>query len=184
MAVTTPAGNWTYEDLLDLPDDGRRYEIVDGELHESSRPDLEHATAVMNLILLLLPAMRSLGARMFAAPVDVFFPGANPVEPDLIVLLPDRLALRSKRGVEGPPSLVVEVLSPSNPEWDRITKRALYARGGVPEYWLVSPEAATVEVLVLDGGIYRTHVRAGRDEVVTSPLLPGLSFPASAVFAA
>ena len=184
MAVTKPAGTWTYEDLLDLPDDGRRYEIVDGELHEMTGPNLDHGSAVMNLIELLLPVVRSLGARLFTAPVDVFFPGANPVEPDLIVLLPDRLALRSKRGIEGAPSLLVEVLSPSNPEWDLITKRALYGRGGVPEYWLVSPEAATVEVLVLAGDLYRTHVRAGGDELVTSPLLPGLSFPASAVFAA
>jgi Uma2 family endonuclease len=73
-------------------------------------------------------------------------------------------------------------LSPSNPEHDRITKRALYARGGVKEYWLVSPEAATVEVLVLDGAAYRTHLRAGGDERVTSTVLPGLSFPAAAAF--
>ena len=81
------------------------------------------------------------------------------------------------------PALVIEVLSPSNPEHDRITKRALYARGGVPEYWLVSPEAAAIEVLVLEEDGYRLHLRAGDDEVVTSTVLSELSFPASAVFA-
>jgi Uma2 family endonuclease len=182
MTVTKPAGTWRYEDLFDLPDDGRRYEIIDGELFEMTAPGLDHAIAVANLMALFLPMVTALGGRIFTAPVDVFFAGANPVEPDLMILLPNRLPLMSKRGIEGAPSLLVEVLSPSNPEHDRIRKRALYARGGVPEYWLVSPEAASIEVLILDGDLYRTHMRAAGDEAVTSPSLPGLSFPASAAF--
>ncbi len=183
MAVTKPAGSWTYEDLFDLPDDGRRYEIIDGELYAMTAPGLDHAAAVMNLIALFLPVVTALGGRIFTAPVDVFFAGANPVEPDILVLLPERLHLISRRGVEGAPNLLIEILSPSNPAHDLVTKRALYSRGGVGEYWLVDPEAATIEVLVLDGDRYRTHVRATGEEPVTSPLLPDLSFPASAAFA-
>jgi Uma2 family endonuclease len=81
------------------------------------------------------------------------------------------------------PSLLLEVLSPSNPQHDRLRKRALYARAGVREYWIVSPEAAVVEVLVLEGDKYRTLVRASADELVTSLVLPDLTFAASAVFA-
>jgi Uma2 family endonuclease len=136
----------------------------------------------VNFALLFAPVLRALGARLFTAPTDVFFAGANPVQPDLLVLLPDRLGLISKRGIEGAPNLLVEILSPSNPEHDRITKRALYARGGVDEYWLVSPEAASIEVLVLDSGSYRTHVRAAGDEPVSSIVLPDLTFPVSVVF--
>jgi len=182
MAVTKPTGSWTYEDLFQLPDDGRRYEIIEGQLYEMPAPGSDHALAVMNLIAVLLPVVTTLGARLLTAPLDVFFPDADPVQPDLLVLMPDRLGLVSNRGIEGAPDLVVEVLSPTNPERDRITKRALYARGGVREYWLVSPEAATVEVLVLDGDAYRTHLRAGGDEPVTSTLLAGLAFRASAAF--
>ena len=182
MAVTRPAGEWTYQDLFDLPDDGRHYEIINGELYELPPRDSDHGRAIMNLIRLLLPVADRLGAALRTAPQGVFLPGADPVEPDLLLLTPEQKRLISKRGVEGAPALVVEVLSPSNPEHDRITKRALYARGGVQEYWLVSPEAATVEVLVLEGDAYRTHLRAGGDEPVTSTVLPELSFPAAAAF--
>ena len=179
MAATTTAKTWRYEDLFDLPDDGKRYEIIDGELYEMPAPGLDHAIVLMNIITRLLPVAASIGARLLTAPVDVFFGGANPVQPDILVLLPDRFRLMSKRGIEGAPDLLIQVLSPSNPEHDRVRKRTLYARGGVREYWLVTPEAATIEALVLDGEVYRTHVRAATDEPVSSTVLPGLSFPAS-----
>lgn len=186
MAVTQPVGKptggWKYEDLFDLPD-GKRYEIIDGELYEMPAANSDHATVVMNLIAVLLPVVKALGGKIFTAPLDVFFSGANPIQPDVLVLTPDQLGLITKRGIEGAPSLVIEVLSPGNPEHDRITKRALYARGGVREYWIVSPEAAVIEVLALEGGAYRKHVRAGGDELVTSTVLPELSFPASQAFA-
>ncbi len=182
MAVTKPAGGWTYDDLFNLPDDGKHYEIIDGELYELPPPSLEHARVIMRLVRLLLPEVDQLGGELLTAPVGLFLPDTDPVEPDLLVLTADQLHLGSRRGIEGPPALVIEVLSPSNPEHDRITKRALYARGGVPEYWLVSPEAAVIEVLALEDGAYRTHVRAGGDEPVTSTVLPDFAFPASAAF--
>ena len=183
MAVPKPQGQRRYEDLFGLPDDGRRYEIIDGELYEMPAPGSDHANAVIDLIALLLPVVRSLSAKLFTAPMDVFFAGANPVQPDLLVLMPERLHLITKRGVEGAPNLLIEILSPSNPQHDLLTKRALYARGGVPEYWLVNPEAGSIEVLVLAGDGYRTHLRAAGDEPVTSTLPPSPSFPASAAFA-
>jgi len=181
MALTKSSGTWTYEDLLTLPDDGRRWEIIDGELYELTAPNLDHAAVIMNLILRFAPVVAAIGGRIFTAPVDVFFGAANPVQPDIMVLLPDHLDLMAKRGLEGPPDILVEVLSPSNPEHDRLTKRALYARGGVPEYWLVDPDASSLEVLTLGGESFRLHTRAIGDEHVTSAVLPDLSFPASAI---
>lgn len=181
MAVTKPAGAWTYEDLFDLPED-KRYEIIDGELYEMPAANSDHARAIMGLIWLLLPVARRLGWELLTAPLDVFFAGANPVQPDLVLLTAEQRRFVSKRGIEGAPALLVEVLSPSNPQHDRVGKRALYARGGVREYWLVDPEAATIEVLTLEGDDYRTHLLAGGDERVTSPLLSELAFPAAAVF--
>jgi Uma2 family endonuclease len=174
---------WTYEDLLALPSDGRRYEIIAGVLYEMPSPNRTHGRIVMNLILYVFgPIIEQLGAHLYTAPMDVFLGDANPVQPDLFLLLPDQFDLESNRGIEGPPALLVEVLSPSNPEHDRITKRALYARAGVPEYWIVSPEAAIVEVLVLDGDRYRTLARVGGDERIPSTVLPELDCLASAVF--
>lgn len=187
MAVTKPErppGGWSYDDLWDLPEDGTRYEIIDGELYELPSPNFEHAIAVANIFALLLPVVRSLAGRVLTAPLDVRFPGADPVQPDVLVLLPERLARTSgKRVVEGAPNLVVEVLSPSNREHDLVRKRNTYARGGVSEYWLVDPRAQTVEVLALRDGVYAQHVVAHGAKLVTSTVLSGLAFPASSVFA-
>jgi Uma2 family endonuclease len=182
MAVTRPARRWAYGDLFKLPDDGKRYEIIEGELYELPPPSEKHQRVSALAIQVILPEVMRLGARWYHAPTGVFMAGADPVQPDLLVLLPDNPAPISERGVEGAPDLVVEILSPSNPKHDRITKRRLYARGGVREYWLVSPEMEVVEVLLLEGDSYRTHVHASGDELVTSTVLPDLSFPASALF--
>ena len=152
MANTQQSRYWTYDDLFDLPDDGKRYEIIEGVLYEMPAPNLAHARLIMNMLLYVFgPIIEGLGGRLYTAPVDVFMAYADPVQPEIMLLLPDQLHLESKRVIEGAPALVVEVLSPSNPEHDRIVKRAVYARGGVLEYWLVSPEAGIVEILVLDG---------------------------------
>ena len=182
MANTQQHKYWTYDDLFGLPDDGKRYEIIEGVLYEMPAPNLAHARLIMNSIAIFLPLIEGLGGRLYTAPVDVFMADANPVQPDLMLLLPDQLHLESKRGIEGPPALLVEVLSPSNPEHDRLVKRAVYARGGVLEYWLVSPEAGSIEILVLDGDRYRTHARVGGDESLTSTILPELHRPVSAIF--
>ena len=182
MATTKPAGSWTYEDLFGLPDDGKRHEIIYGELYELPPPSLEHQEILMRLVALLLPEVRSVAGRMLLAPVGVFMPGTEPVQPDLLVLTQERMHLRSERGIEGAPDLLVEVLSPGNTKHDRVTKRLLYVQGGVREYWLVDPQARSIEVLVLEDGEYRTLVQACGNEPVTSTVLSQLSFPASAVF--
>ena len=185
MAAQQQPKIWTYDDLLTLPDDGKRYEIIAGELYEMPAPTMEHGDLIANLLhRILWPVVEPLGGRVYTAPIDVFLLDANPVQPDIFVLLPEQFGLKSRRGVEGPPALIVEVLSPGNPEHDRIVKRALYARAGVPEYWIVSPEAAIVEILALHEGAYRTHARLAEDEPLTSLALPALAAPASAIFAA
>jgi Uma2 family endonuclease len=183
MAITKPAGSWTYEDLFSLPDDGRRYEIIEGELYEMPAPSLVHATVVMNIIALLLPIVSSLGGRLFTAPLDVFFQGADPVQPDIIVILPGWSGNLTPRGPEGAPDLLVEVLSPSNRGHDLLTKRALYARAGVREYWIVDPASWAVEVLMLDRDAFHTVQSASGDDAVISSLLADAAFPLAAIFA-
>src|SRR4051794_34459972 len=180
MASQPQTKYWTYEDLFDLPDDGRRYEIIEGVLHEMPAPNLEHAVLIARLIRFVFSqVVWALGGKILTAPVDVFLRGANPVQPDLLVLLPEQFGYMAKRGVEGPPALIVEVLSPGNSRHDLVTKRTLYARAGVPEYWLVSPEAMMVEILALDGEQYRTHARVAGDELLSSSVLPAFSYPVS-----
>lgn len=182
MALTKLAGTWTYNDLFSLPDDGKRYEIIEGELYEMPAPGWDHAITVMNVILLLAPIVRALGGKLVTSPVDVFFPGADPVQPDILVIIPGSRAAGHGRGVEGAPDLVVEVLSPSNRGHDLLTKRALYARAGVREYWIVDPDARTVQFLILDRDAFHLAVTASGNDHLVSPLLGPLPGAAGDLF--
>lgn len=182
MALTKPAGPWTYQDLFSLPDE-KRYEIVEGELCEMPAPTSVHAIVIANLITMLIPLVARLGGRWFTAPIDVFVPGGDPVQPDILVIFPGGPARVVLRGIEGAPDLVVEVLSPSNRAHDLLTKRALYGRAGVREYWIIDPEARTIEMFVLDGdALHSTGLVSGAD-VPVSPLFGPLPLAADEIFA-
>ncbi len=182
MAQTKPAGAWTYEDLLALPDDGRRYEIIEGDLYEMPAANLVHATVIANLIAMLIPLVTRLGGRWFTAPLDVFFEGANPVQPDIVVILPGWSGTLPRRGPEGAPDLLIEVLSPSNRTHDLLTKRALYGRAGVREYWIVDPEPRTLEILTLDRDALHPFSMTSGDDTPVSPLLGPLPLTAVELF--
>jgi Uma2 family endonuclease len=183
MAQTKPAGAWTYEDLFTLPDDGKRYEIIEGELYEMPSPTSAHAAVIANLITMLIPILAKVGGRWFTAPLDVFFQGADPVQPDILVILPDSAAKVVMRGIEGPPDLVIEVISPSNRGRDLLLKRALYARAGVKEYWLLDPEARTIEILALEGDAFHRTLAGSGADIPVSPLLGELPGTAGDLFA-
>lgn len=183
MALTKPAGTWTYEDLFSLPDDGRRYEIIEGELYEMPAPSWDHSTTIINLIALLLPVVSALGGILRTAPVDVFFQGANPVQPDFLVMLPGWAGRLEQRGPQGAPDLLIEVVSPSNRGHDTLTKRRLYERSGVHEYWIVDPDAHTVEVFARERDALHSLQRASGEDTAVSPLLGDAVFPLAAIFA-
>jgi Uma2 family endonuclease len=182
MAVTKPTGSWVYEDLFSLPDDGRRYEIIEGALYEMPSPSWDHATTIMNLIALLLPVVTALGGVLRTAPVDVFFAGADPVQPDILGLLPGWSGEVQHRGPQGAPDLVIEVLSPSNRGHDLLTKRALYGQAGVREYWIVDPAGKSIEILSPHRDALYTRQSASGADALISPLLE-TSFSITAIFA-
>lgn len=183
MALSKPAGEWRYEDLFSLPDDGRRYEIVEGALYEMPASSVDHMTTMLNLVLLLAPVIQSLGGRMFFAPLDVFFLGADPVQPDILVLLPGWQGRLPQRGAEGAPDLLIEILNPSNRGHDLLTKRALYARAGVQEFWIVDPAGLTVEMLTLDRDAFHGGQTASGEDIIPSPLMGDALFPLAQIFA-
>ena len=135
--------------------------------------------------MILDPEAKKVGALLRFAPLDVLLTEdrRRVVQPDLLLITRENRGIRRGRTVEGTPDLLIEILSPSDPGHDVSVKRRLYAQSGVREYWLVDPVTQTIEVLALKGSAYITHVRATGDELVTSTILPELSFPASAVFA-
>jgi len=149
-------GQWTYEDWLDLPDDGFKYEVIDGELHVTPAPSTahQHVSARLHVAMANFVDARALG-HVLAAPVGVRLPGqAVPLQPDLVFVPAARSDMIGPQHIDGVPDLLVEILSPSNWPFDRRDKLQAYQAGGVPEYWLVDYRAKTIEVLVLERGEY------------------------------
>ena len=171
----------TYKNYEALPADGRRYEVHEGELSVTPAPSPRHQRILGNLNDIVRQHVKARGlGEVFFAPIDCILSDISIVQPDLVYLDTGRGGLVSNRGIEGPPTLVVEILSPSTMEIDRSTKRQLYARHGVPHYWIVDPEARTIEAYLLSEGGYQLVARATGPEVVSLPPFPDLAFvPAS-----
>ena len=171
----------TYKDYEVLPADGRRYELHEGELSVVPAPSPQHQFIIRNLFRILdaYVAGKRVGEVIFA-PIDCILAETTVVQPDLVYLDSSRLSIVSSRGLEGPPTLVVEILSPTTTLIDRGTKRQLYARHGVPYYWIVDPEARTIEAYLLSEGGYQLATRAAGFETVSLPPFPDLALvPAS-----
>ncbi|HUP21337.1 MAG TPA: Uma2 family endonuclease, partial [Thermoanaerobaculia bacterium] len=137
-----------------LPSEGStRYEVIDGELAVTPAPSLRHQRIVMDLGTLLNTFVRDHGlGEVYPGPVDVLFAEGDYFEPDLVFVRKDRLGLLSDRGIEGPPDLVIEIISPATAHRDRGVKLDRYRHFGVAEYWVVDPEAASIEVWAMAAG--------------------------------
>ncbi|HEX2203702.1 MAG TPA: Uma2 family endonuclease [Longimicrobium sp.] len=143
-----PVRRWTYEEFRALPDDGNRYEVIAGDLYMTPAPRPVHQRVAFQLGYLIETYIQEhdLGGWVIPGPVDVLLAEGDYLEPDLVYVREDRLDTVTKRGVEGAPDLVVEVLSESTAARDRGIKRQRYAWFGVPEYWVVDVDARQVEV--------------------------------------
>jgi Uma2 family endonuclease len=160
----------TYADYCALPEDGRRYELRDGRLALMSAPRFKHQHVVGELHAALRSFSRStFGGHCVVAPFDVVLGDHDVVQPDVLWIAPADLRRLKNEGVFGPPTLVVEVLSPSTAADDRGDKRALYAHSGVPFLWIVDPETRVVEAFRLCDGVY---VPSGRAEGEATAALP------------
>jgi len=171
--TTMPWNDWTVDDLDALPDDGFRYELVDGVLLVSAAPSDEHQIALTNLVALMVSSCPP-PMRVLVAPVDVRFSRIRQLQPDLIVLPDHRLGGPAARPL---PLLAVEVLSPTTRATDLTLKRHVFEQGGIPSYWLLDPLVPSLTVLELVDGAYveRASVSGAQEYAA---LLP---FPVSVV---
>jgi Uma2 family endonuclease len=166
----------TYDDYCLLPNDRNRYEILDGELSVTPAPRTRHQSVSSHLhrILANYVVANQLG-DIFPAPTDLILAATTVVQPDLIFIGNDRRHIVTERAIEGPPSLLIEILSPTTHRTDRLTKAQLYAKHQVPHYWLVDPDQRTLEAYELAIDHYDL-VASARDAEVFVPLLfPGFS---------
>jgi Uma2 family endonuclease len=186
----------TYDDYVHFPDDGQRHELIDGEHYVTPTPSLNHQRISRRLFFALASylAASPIG-EVFAAPLDVILSNVDIVEPDILYVSAGRRAeTLSGQVVQGAPDLAVEIGSPSTRRRDETIKRHLYERAGVAEYWVVDPDIEAVRIYRLGpaavgaSGIGRrygrpTELLAEAGDVLTSPLLPGLSLPLAEIFA-
>jgi Uma2 family endonuclease len=131
-----------------MPEDGKRYEAIDGDLYVTPAPKPRHGWIAYELVRALHPLLVRPGhGRVFFAPIGVEFPDTEEgVQPDILFIANERLDIIGEDWIRGAPDLVIEILSPSTAERDRTVKLKLYQRQGVGEYWIVDPETKTVEV--------------------------------------
>jgi Uma2 family endonuclease len=175
----------TYEDFLNFPDDGRRHELVDGDHYVTPAPVLRHQEISGELLSALKNYLRAhpIG-RVYAAPADVVLSDFDVVEPDLLFVSSERRGILRDQ-VHGAPDLVVEIVSPASRRADEVTKRHLYDRAGVHEYWIVDPEIDVVKIhRRQDDGRFPRVAELAREngDRLESPLFPGFTLPLADLF--
>jgi Uma2 family endonuclease len=183
MIVCPNAPPLTVEDYRSLPEAGPRYQLIEGDLYMAPAPNRFHQEISRNLQVKLFLYLRESGlGKIFDAPFDVYLDETNVYQPDLIVVLNDRLAILTEAGAEGAPNLVIEILSPKTRRLDLEQKRKAYPRFGVPELWIVDPEPklTTQYRFALDGGV--ATVTTSENDNLTSPLLPGFSISGAELY--
>jgi Uma2 family endonuclease len=172
--ATQPITGLTYDDLAGFPDDNFRRELIDGELIVTASPATRHQRAVAALTSAFYAWCRQHGGEVFPAPLDVYFSHTTVLEPDVLFVGPSRRKQVEEKFVRGAPDIVVEVSSPSTRRLELIRKREVYQRFGVPEYWYVDLQSDRVEINELTGERYGDPRMRYRDDVLTTPLAPGL----------
>jgi Uma2 family endonuclease len=178
-------GQWTYTDYQHLPDDGNRYEIIQGVLFVTNAPNLDHQFTVTALAgeFYSFVKGKSIG-RVFVAPCEVHLSErSKPVQPDLFFIQQSRLPTRSAPFFAGAPDLIVEVISPSSIRLDRVIKFTEYEQTEVTEYWIVDPLARIIEIYVLSNGEYGLLGTFKDDDVLQSQVLAGIEIVANLLFA-
>lgn len=175
---------WTYDELLAaLPETNVPIELWDGEFVMSPSPSFFHQELIDRFhdALKAWVRPRALG-KTCQAPMDMVLTQRQVTQPDVLFVSADRIQIIQDR-VRGAADLVLEVISPGSRQKDRIEKRDLYEQHGVREYWMIDPDAQTVEVLFLEAGEYRLAGRWHPGETARSRLLDGFTVPVSELLA-
>jgi len=175
---------WTFDELVtEVPESNQPMELWDGELIRAPAPSFFHQEIVARFYdrLKQWVARRRLGKVGFT-PIDMILTSRRVTQPDVLFISNERLHIVEER-VRGAADLVAEVLSPGSRRRDRIEKRDLYEQHGVREYWIIDPEAETVEVLFLDRGEYHLAGRWRPGEQARSQLLKGFKTAVAELFA-
>jgi Uma2 family endonuclease len=182
-AAMATAPRLTADELLAMPDDGNRYELLDGEVYQVNPPTLKHQRISIVAGAWLVQAQKAGYGFSFAAPVGVVFPDGSKAEPDLIFVLHEHRQILAGDVIRGVPDFIVEIISPSSRRRDTALKYRIYERNGVPHYWVCDPDAETIVAHALGAdGRYRQTAAWGRDDTLVCPLFPEITQPAAELY--
>jgi len=172
----------TYDDYLRAPA-GLRYELVEGVLRMTPSPSITHQEVSMRLVRVFLERLQDKGmGKVYHAPCDVVLSYHDVVQPDIFFISRDRLGIIGKANVKGSPDLVIEILSESTKDWDRVSKRRVYSLYGVREFWIVDPDARTIEIASRRGSSLETAGVHHVGETASSLILPELMVDVGPLF--
>src|SRR5208282_4817005 len=173
----------TVENYKLLPETGPRYQLIQGDLYMAPAPNRFHQEISRNLQFELHSYLkRNPIGKLFDAPFDVYLDEINIYQPDIIIVLNERLGILTEQGAEGAPELVIEILSPKTRRLDLVNKKHEYARAGVKELWIIDPEsrAITIHQFASDGVEKIRDVN--EEDTLSTDLLPGFNLAAETIF--
>ena len=187
MASRSLELKFTYEDFLLFPEDGKRHELIDGDHFVTPAPNTRHQRISKRLLTALENFLQqhSLG-EVLSAPCDVVLSDVDIVEPDLLFVSAAQHAIITTLNIQGPPDLVVEILSDSTRKTDEVIKRKLYERYRVKEYWIIDPDLDTIKIYRMEpeeGYLPPRTLTQEHQDTLTTSLLPGFQIPLTELFA-
>lgn len=176
-----PKVRFKADDIWDCPDDGKRYEVIDGDLYMTTAPDLDHQEPIMALGSVIWSYLRAHpdrpGGKIFSSPVGLILDEENGLQPDLVYVSRARAGILTRRGIRGVPDMVTEVLSPGTEARDRGVKMRRYAAAGILHYWIVDPATRTLEAYRLREAVYALTGTFGPGSTFEPEVFPGLRIP-------
>ncbi len=179
----SPKKVYTYQDYLDLPEDGKRYEVINGELVMAPAPSTGHQSVSSNLEFELRKFVeKHKSGKMFHSPIDVVLSKTIVLQPDILIVLNEHKQIITEKNIAGAPDLVIEIVSPSSGYYDLIEKKEIYERFGVEEYWIVDPRKQWLEIYFTGDGKFRLIQRLEKAGIAKSKVLPGFQIQFAKVF--
>lgn len=185
-SVRGPAqGSWTYADWEKLPDDGNRYEIIEGALYMTTAPSFFHQWIIQRLYRSVGTPAEDAGLAICAfAPIGVLLPTGAAVQPDFLIVLRQRAAIIHEGRIRGVPDLIVEVISPGSADYDEGVKLEAYAQAGVPEYAVIDPATRKLRLYALEApGTFATPREFVEGDSLSFACLPDILLNVSDLFA-
>lgn len=173
----------TAQDYRALPQNGQRYQLVEGDLYMAPAPNRFHQEIALNIVLNIANYLKSRPVgKIFIAPFDVYLNDANVFQPDLVFIASGNYGVLTDTGVEGAPDLIIEILSTGTAKLDRNPKRRVYAESGVKELWLVDPQVENVAVYYLQLNPNQPVSVYSTTDRFKSPFFPDLELAVSDFF--